>query len=433
MLTIIDIEFGSIAEELGIEPGASLITINGKEIHDELDYRFYNNSDELEVLIDQDGEQVIYEIEKEPHADIGLIVEEMQMRTCGNHCLFCFVHQNPKGLRKALYVKDEDYRFSFLDGHYVTLTNVTSADLTRIVEQRLSPLYISVHVTDSERRKFMLGRKKDDHLLEKLDFLCRNNIELHTQIVLCPGLNDGTYLDQTIDDLKSFYPMVGSIAVVPVGLTQFRNRLPKLTPVCREYSMQTIEIIENKRRNIKSEIGSSFVYLADEFYISTNLQLPGADYYEDFPQLENGVGLTRDLITRFQEELPHLSLPAPMKLTLVSGLLGSAALDQYIVPQLRHIPRLQFSLVQVKNTFYGESITVAGLLVGQDIYAALKNEPLGDYVILPPRILNYDKFFLDDWHIHDLEKKLARPVLIFPDSFTSLFNTISKLQTGKAK
>lgn len=431
MIDILDIEKNSIAEELGIRPGAQLLNINGRDIYDELDYRFHNNGDELEVLVEQNGEQIIYEIEKEPHEDIGFIVQDMQMRKCGNSCIFCFVHQNPKGLRKPLYFKDEDFRFSFLHGHYVTLTNTTQEDLERIVEQRLSPLYVSVHVTDTELRKYMLGVRRDDFLLEKLQFLTSNGIELHTQIVLCPGINDGHVLDNTIADLKTFYPQIGSIAIVPVGLTQFRTWLPKLQPVTREYSLQTMEIIDKKRRLLKAELGSSFVYLSDEFYISTDSPLPNASYYEDFYQLENGVGLTRDFINRFKKELPRVAAPASgLDLTLVSGVLGATALQKYIVPYLQKINNLNVSLHQVTNHFYGESITVAGLLVGQDIYNTLKDKPLGDYVVLPPRVLNHDQLFLDDWSIQELENKLGAPILIFPDSFLALFRNITHLQNG---
>jgi len=430
VIEILDIEAGSIAEELGVQPGAKLISINGREINDELDYRFYNNGDELEVLIEQEGEQTIFEIEKEPHDDLGLIVEDMKIRKCGNSCIFCFVHQSPKGLRKPLYFKDEDYRFSFLYGHYVTLTNTTQADLERIVEQQLSPLYVSVHVTDSELRRYMLGLRKEDHLLEKIEYLTSHGIELKTQIVLCPGLNDGKVLDNTIADLKAFYPGIGAVAIVPVGLTKHRTRLPKLTPVTTEYCLETMRIIDEKRRLLKAELGTTFVYLADEFYISTNTLLPDAAYYEDFNQLENGVGLTRDFIDRFQEELPRLDVHEPVSLTLVSGMLGVEALEKYILPDLAALPNLDFSLHAVKNQFYGDTVTVAGLIVGEDIYNTLKDQPLGDYVVLPPRVLNHDRLFLDDWHIEQLEQRLGVPVLIFPDSFIDLFENIRLLRSG---
>lgn len=430
MVEIIDIEPGSIADELQIKAGASLISINGKEINDNLDYRFYASGEELELLIEQDGEQVVFEIEKDYQEDLGLIPEDLKMRKCGNKCVFCFVHQSPRGLRKPLYFKDEDYRFSFLYGHYVTLTNVSQADLDRIVEQRLTPLYISVHVTDLEMRKHMLGIKFDDFLLDKIRFLTGNGIELHCQIVLCPGLNDGKYLEQTIADLKQFYPAVRSVAIVPVGLTKHRKNLPQLNPVTDQYSREFIALTNKMRAKLKQELGSSFIYLSDEFFIRVNLDVPQNEYYEGFYQLENGVGLTRDFINRFEAEKTRLAaVTQPLKLTLVSGVLGAVVLNRYVMPYLRQLPGLDISLQRVRNQFYGESIVVSGLLVGQDIYRTLRENPPGEFVILPPRVLNHDRRFLDDWTLDELEERLESKVIVFPESFVRLFRMIAEQQT----
>jgi putative radical SAM enzyme (TIGR03279 family) len=431
MIEILAIEKKSIARQLGIKAGAKLISINHKPIHDLLDYRFYNSSEQLEVLIEQDNEQIIYEIEKEYQEDLGLVLADLKMRKCGNKCVFCFVHQNPKGLRKTLYFKDEDYRFSFLYGHYVTLSNTSQQDLNRIVEQRLTPLYISVHATDQELRKYLLGIKFDDQLLEKIQFLSRQGIELNCQIVLCPQLNDGEQLVKTVTDLKQFFPAVRSVAIVPVGLTKHRRNLPPLKPVTLDYCLRLIPRINRMRESLKKELNSSFVYLSDEFYIRTGRELPEADYYEGFYQLENGVGLTRDLLHRLQLELPDLVVRDPaVKLTLVSGKLGASALKKYLIPLLKKLPKLELKLYQITNYFYGSSIVVAGLLVGQDIYRQLRNRKLGDYIILPPRILNHDGLFLDDWTIDQLEKKLERKIFIFPDSFRKLFENIEAEATA---
>ncbi len=425
MIEILDIENDSIAQELGIRPGDRLISINGKAVNDMLDYRFHNNGEELEVLIKSGGQTVIFEIEKDVQEDIGLILEDLKMRKCGNKCVFCFVHQNPKGLRKTLYFKDEDYRFSFLYGHYVTLSNAGQEDLERIVEQRLTPMYVSVHATEPEMRRYLLGIKFDDRLMEKIAYLVDNGIELNCQIVLCPGLNDGEQLDRTILDLKQFYPGVRSVAIVPVGLTRHRRNLPLLNPVTQSYSLDTIKLVNSKRRQLRDEIGSSFIYLSDEFYIRTGTEIPGAAYYEGFYQLENGVGLTRDLVDRFRSELPRLkqSVP-PLNFTLVSGKLGAVALRRYILPALGEMKQGHFKLYQVPNYFFGTSIVVAGLLTGGDIYSHLKNKHLGDYIVLPPRVLNHDGVFLDDWTVEQLETKLKRKIVIFPDSFVVLFEKI---------
>ncbi len=434
MITIIDIEKSSIADELGIRVGDRLICINGKPVHDALDYRFYSAGEELEVLIEQNGHQIIFEIDKEYQEDIGIVLEDLKMRKCGNKCVFCFVNQNPKGLRKTLYFKDEDYRFSFLYGHYVTLSHVAKNDLKRIIEQRLTPLYVSVHITEPQLRKYILGIKFDDRLLKKIDYLTQNGIEIHCQIVLCPGLNDGKYLYQTITDLKKFYPAVRSIAIVPVGLTKHRKNLPIIKPVTTQYSLPLIDEISNVRENLKKEIGSPFVYLSDEFFIRTNVKLPKNEYYEGFYQLENGVGLTRDLINRMNGEMNRLlKNELDVCLTFVSGILGIMALEKYFLPSLKRVPNLRFSLYPITNYFYGDSIEVAGLLVGQDIYDQLKRKELGEYIVLPPRVLNHDSVFLDDWTVERLERKLKRKILVFPDSFLKLFENIKAEREVKSE
>jgi putative radical SAM enzyme (TIGR03279 family) len=432
MVEIKHIQPNSIAEEVGIGRGDQVVSINGKQITDALDYRFYITHEEIELAVRQGDGETVFEIEKEYDDDLGIVLEDLEMRSCGNACIFCFVFQNPKGLRKGLYFKDEDYRFSFLYGHYTTLTNATQEDLERIVEQRLSPLYISVHVTDPELRKLMLGIKFDDHLFEKIDYLTQKGIELNCQIVLCPELNDGAVLDKTISDLKAYYPMIRSVAIVPVGLTHHRKNLYEIKPVPHEYSLKTIEETDARRELLRKEMGSSFVYLSDEFYIRTDTPIPDNDYYEGFYQLENGVGLTRDFITRFEEELPYLKNPAgrPLNFSLATGTLGAEVLKKYFMGTLNRIPGTYFKLHPVINKFYGPSITVSGLLVGEDIYETLKDEKTGDYIILPPGCLNDDGLFLDDWPLPQLEEKLGKRLIVFPGSFTELFELVEEYETA---
>ena len=430
MVEVVNIEANSISEDLGFQIGDKVLKINGKEITDALDYRFNISAEQVNLLVQRGNEKLIYEIEKEYDDDLGLELEDLEMRSCGNKCIFCFVFQNPKGLRKPLYFKDEDYRFSFLYGHYTTLTNATQADLNRIVEQKLSPLYISVHVTEPKLRKMMLGINFDDHLFEKFDFLINNGIELNCQIVLCPGLNDGLYLEQTINDLRLYYPMVKSIAIVPVGLTKHRKNLYPINPVTKEYGLRTITEIDEKRKLLRKELGSYFVYLSDEFYIRTNTPIPNNNYYEDFYQLENGVGLSRDLINTFEEEYLKLKnhIFDPAKFSLVTGVLGSQVLEKYFSKKLNELPNLNFEIHPILNQFYGSSITVSGLLVGQDIYNQLRDKSLGDYVILPPRCLNDNGVFLDDWTLQQLEEKLGRKLFVFPGSFIKLFEEIEEYE-----
>lgn len=428
MVEIQDIRPDSIAEELGIEAGDFVVAINTKEISDALDYRFYITNEEIELMVQQGDERMVYEIEKEYDDDLGINLEDLELRSCGNACIFCFVFQNPKGMRKSLYFKDEDYRFSFLYGHYTTLTNASQEDLDRIVEQRLTPLYISVHVTDPETRKLMLGIKFDDHLFEKIDYLTSNGIELNCQIVLCPGLNDGEKLTATIDDLKKYHPMIQSVAIVPVGLTQFRKNLYDLKPVTNEYALATIAETDQRRQQLKKELGSSFVYLSDEFYIKTGQDLPTTDYYEGFFQIENGVGLTRDLINMFADQYPALKNPSDRQLniSLVTGTLGAKVLKSHFMRDLNRIPGMFFKLHPITNRFYGPSIVVSGLLVGEDIYDSLKDQKTGDYIILPPDCVNDDGVFLDDWTLLELQEKLDRRIIVFPKSFTALFDLIEE-------
>ncbi len=423
MLKIVGTEPGSIAEELGIIAGDMLVSINEKPVTDRLDYRFYQADEKLEVCVQSGTEQIIFEIEKEADEDLGMILPQMTMKACGNNCVFCFVYQNPKGLRKALYFKDEDYRFSFLYGHYVTMTTLKQKDLERIVEQKLSPLFISVHSTEDATRKLLLGIKRDDHLLQKIEYLTQNGIELHTQIVLCPGINDGKVFDKTVRDLKAFYPGVRSIAVVPVGLTQHRENLMPLRMHTPQELRSMIDYTNQFRNKLQNEIGESFIYLADEFFIKAEQDLPETGYYDAFYQIENGVGEFRQMIDDFNSIITSLPrrLKYPVKITWVTGTLAVDILQEYIVnPLCEQIENLLIELVPVTNHFYGPTIEVSGLLVGQDIYRALQADKIGDLVLLPPRVLNEDGLFLDDWTVEKLSNKIAKPCYVMTDSLESL-------------
>jgi putative radical SAM enzyme (TIGR03279 family) len=428
MIKITGVTPGSIAHELNIRPNDILHSINGHEINDRLDYRFNQSEEEVEVAVKRDDETIIYEIEKDADEDIGLVLEEMEMMACGNNCVFCFVYQNPKGMRKTLYFKDEDYRYSFMYGHYVTMTTMTHKDLERVVEQRLSPLYISVHSTEEKTRKFLLGIKKDDHLLEKMKFLTGNGIELNTQIVLTPGVNDGEVFDKTISDLKQFYPGVKSVAVVPIGLTRHRERLTPLRIHTQKELLEMITFVNERREKLKRELGNYFIYLSDEFFIKARQPLPAAYYYDEFYQIENGVGEFRDMIDSFEAHFnpSATNLPEPVRLTLVTGMLAAKMLEEKIVNPLRNVYNLEIEVVPVINKWYGPSIQVSGLLVAGDIYDQLKGKELGDLVLLPPRVLNEDGFFLDDWTVDKLSAKLGTPCHVYTGRPENLAEEIAR-------
>jgi putative radical SAM enzyme (TIGR03279 family) len=430
MIEIKQVHENSIAGDLGLQPGDQVISINNHLINDEIDFRYYAAEEKVELLIQRKFEQTVYEIEKDHNEDLGLDLANMKMKACGNNCIFCFVYQNPRGMRKALYFKDEDYRFSFLYGHYVTLTKVTQSELERIVNQQLSPLYISVHATEKTVRKLLLGLKKDDDLFEKIDFLVKGNIELHTQIVLCPGINDGKIFVQTVSDLKQFYPGVRSIAIVPVGLTQHRKNLYNLRLHTTKELQEMITYTDQMRKNLKSELDSSFIYLSDEFFIKSKVELPGADYYDEFYQIENGVGEFRDMIDNFEKNAHTLpeKIEQPCKITWVTGTLAAGNLNKYIISKLNTIKNLDIDLVPVKNDFYGHAIEISGLLVGQDIYSQLKDHPLGDMVFLPPRVLNHDGYLLDDWSIEQLEQALGVKVHVYKESLVEIVEVIKKIK-----
>ena len=429
MIEIINIHQGTIASDLGLEPGDKVVSINENLIHDEVDFRFYAAEEKIDLLVQKEFEQVIFEIEKDHHEDIGIELADMKMKACGNNCVFCFVYQNPRGMRKALYFKDEDFRFSFLYGHYVTLTTVSQADLERIVRQQLSPLYISVHATEEKTRKLLLGLKRDDHLLEKIEFLVKGNIELHAQIVLCPGINDGKIFDNTVNDLKTYFPGVKSIAIVPVGLTRHREKLFDLRLHTTKELQEMITYTNQFRKGLKAELGSYYIYLSDEFFIKSKMELPGSDYYDEFYQIENGVGEFRDMIDKFNQDLHLLpkEMSQPTKISWVTGTLAAENLNKHIISKLNRINNLNIELIPVKNDFYGHAIEVSGLLVGQDIYSQLKNRELGDIIFLPPRVLNHDDLLLDDWSVSQLEESLGKRVHVYKESLTNIGDVLDRL------
>jgi putative radical SAM enzyme (TIGR03279 family) len=427
-MKIVAVEPHSIADDLGIRPGDELLEINDRRVHDSIDVRFHEHEPEVSVKIARDGEITIFDIEKDEGETLGIDLEEMRILSCGNDCVFCFVDQNPKNLRQQLYFRDGDYRLSFMYGNYTTMTNAGPAILQRIVDQRLSPQYISVHVTDYEIRKRLMGLKKDDRILEKIRFLHDHGIAMHTQIVLCPGINDGDALEKTVTDLYRFREHILSLAVVPVGLTDHRFGLPALRKVDKPYAGTVLDRVGEWQARFRREIGRAFVYPSDEFFIVAGREIPPGRAYDGFPQIENGVGIVRHFITQFRRQAGNF--PARVtprsRMTLVTGELAAGFMRSHIVPRLSKIAGLEVALEIAPNRLFGRSVTVAGLLSGKCVYSALEGKNCGDLVLLPPDLLNADGLFLDDTTVQQLEERLGVPVIVFDGHWADVFAPLKK-------
>ncbi len=424
------VEPNSIAEEIGIHAGDELLEINGQRVRDHLDYRFHESDERITLKIARNNEVIFYDIEKDEGEHVGIDFEEMTILACGNDCIFCFVDQNPRGLRKQLYFRDGDYRLSFMYGNYTTMTNAGPAILDRIIKQRLSPQYISVHVTDYETRRLMMGLKKDDHILEKIKLLHDNGIDMHTQIVLCPGLNDGDVLEKTVRDMYQFHEHIVSLAIVPVGLTDHRFGLWELKKVDSAYANLLLDRVESWQDYFRAETGRAFVYPSDEFFILAGRAIPRTKYYDGFPQTENGVGIVRSFIIDFkrQSRAFPVSLVAKRRLTLVTAELPARFMGEDILPRLQQIGNLDVALEVVPNVLYGKSVTVAGLLSGKCLFAALKNTQHCDLLLLPPDILNADGVLLDDMTIPQLEELLNVKIMVYDGRWVDVFAKLARPQ-----
>lgn len=409
------VEPSSIADELGIIPGDELLEVNGRRILDSIDYRFSEGDPALSLKVAREGEVVIYDIEKDDGERVGLDFEEMKVLSCGNDCIFCFVDQNPQGLRKQLYFRDGDYRLSFMYGNYTTMTNAGPAILQRIIDQRLSPQYISVHVTDPVVRAKLMGLRKDDRILEKIALLHDNGIDMHTQIVLCPGINDGKTLERTVADLYRFRQRIVSLAIVPVGLTDHRFGLSQLRKVDRPYAESILDAVEQWQAKFRRQTGRGFVYPSDEFYIVAGRKIPPAAAYDGFPQYENGVGLVRSFLTDFrrQSRVFPQRLPARRTLTLATGELAVDFMNDTVVPRLASIGGLTVRMEVIPNVLFGRSVTVAGLLSGKCLYSSLDGKECGNLLLLPPDILNADGLLLDDETVPRIQERLGVPVMVY--------------------
>jgi putative radical SAM enzyme (TIGR03279 family) len=410
---------GSIAEEADLRPGDRLLSINDQSLSDLIDYKYLISDEHLVLSVRKgDGDLWEIEIEKEFDEDLGLEFESATfdvMRECGNRCVFCFVDQNPPGLRPSLYVYDDDYRLSCLQGNFVSLTNLTPEDWERIGRLHLSPMYVSVHAMDPDLREKLLGTPKARHIREQLDFLRDHHVTVHAQIVLCPGLNDGSQLEYTLTELARYHPSVQSVAVVPVGLTRSRESLPTLRVITRDEAAALIEQAQRLQSRFLSELGTRFVWLADEFFLSFGFPLPDSAHYEGLPQMENGVGLAREFLSDFAAAMQKAEgIPRrEYRVTAVTGRLGAKVLEP-VIAQLRRLD-VQIELRALDNHLFGPKITVTGLLTGLDLMAQLKGKDLGGELLVPAEMVRIDGSearFLDDITVAMLSEELGVPVVV---------------------
>lgn len=405
---------GSIADDLNLVPGDVVSAIDGHAVHDIIDYRFALPGEQVEVLIRKaNGEQLLFEIDKGYDEDLGLSFAAPfgEVRRCANNCFFCFLKQMPPGLRPSLYINDDDYRLSFWEGNFTTLTNAGRHDMERIVTQRLSPLYISVHTTDSELRRKMLNNPRAGRVMEQLCFLRDHGIAMHTQIVLCPGINDGAALERTVRDLASLVPALRTIAIVPVGLTRFRTGLYPLQPWERKGARKVLGSLDVWQDKFRRCFGTPLVYASDEFYLLAGRTVPSREVYGEFPQVENGVGLVRLFL---DEATAVLAGAVPTRwhgpAFLVTGSLAAGILSDFAA-RLQEKGSAPLTVIPVKNNFFGPQVTVAGLLTAQDVIQTLR--PLanaGGRIILPAAMFNMNGLTIDNFTIDDLATELGLDV-----------------------
>jgi len=390
--------------------------VNGRVLGDFIDFQFYTGSEDRVRLgiIKKSGEVIELDIEVGEGEVWGLDFEYFSPRQCANDCIFCFCNQNPKGSRESLFFKDEDTRLSFLHGNYTTMSSISKLEMDRIIEQRLSPQYVSVHATDPEVRRYLLGRKRPDDVLGKMRYLAEHNVDLHGQIVLCPEINDGRVLRQTVYDLAELHPQLRSVAIVPVVFTKLHNYHDRLTPVTDSFCREMIKEVRLWQREFRRRFGTTFVFLADEFYLRAGVPLPGRAHYGDYPQIEDGVGMVRRFVTdaakTLRREISGLGIRTKgLRGTVATGELFYPILSRY-VSDVNERFKTRLKVIRVKNQFFGEEVTVAGLLAGGDVLKA-RREIAGDFLIVPEQAcLKSGHVFLDDLTIEDLERELQVPV-----------------------
>ena len=422
---------GSIAEELGIRQGDFLLCINDMQIEDIFDYRYLINDGEILVLIEKpEGEEWEFEIEKEENEDLGLEFAESLMdgyKSCQNKCIFCFIDQMPKGMRETLYFKDDDSRLSFLQGNYLTLTNMKDADIDRMIRYRMEPVNISIHTTDQKLRCMMLNNRFAGELLQKMDRFKQAGLRMNGQIVLCKGINDGVKLEESIKTLTGYLPYLQSLSIVPVGLTKFREGLYPLLPFEKKDAAEVLAVIHKWQEHCMKKHQTHFVHASDEWYLLAEQKLPEAARYDGYLQLENGVGMERLLEDEFYEALNAVSCGSKTKkkITVATGTLAAPLIETLCGEFMRKFPNIKIQVIPIRNEYFGERITVSGLLTGRDIVSQLKGKSLGEKLLLPCNLLRSgEEVFLDDMTLTELKNALQVKTDIVKSSGQDLVNAL---------
>lgn len=428
--TIQTVEEGSIAWEMEIEPGDKLLAINGKEIEDIFDYRYYIEDEYLLLLIEKpNGEQWELEIEKDEYEDLGMEFEQGLMdeyRHCHNKCIFCFIDQMPPGMRDTLYFKDDDSRLSFLQGNYVTLTNMSEHDIQRIIKYHLEPINISFQTMNPELRCKMLHNRFAGDALKKVDILYEAGIEMNGQIVLCKGFNDGEELEFSIKEMTKYLPNLRSVSVVPVGLSKYREGLEPLEPFTKEDAKQVLSTIHKWQKRVYDEYGIHFIHASDEWYLLAEEELPEESNYDGYLQLENGVGMLRLLNDEFMEALEQeAGDETERRVTLATGRLAYPTICGLMEQMKEKFPNTVADVHAIRNDFFGESITVSGLVTAGDLMQQMKEVNLGERLLIPCNMLRIDEdIFLDDYTVADVENALQVPLNIVKSSGQDLLNAV---------
>lgn len=419
----------SIAEELELEPGDKILKINDQKMNDLIDFQFLWADEEIDLLIEKkNGEELLFEIEKDYDENLGVIFESAifdGMRYCHNNCIFCFVAQMAPGMRKSLYVKDDDYRLSFLQGNFITFTNLDEEHFNRIKKFHLSPLYVSVHVTDPDLRVKLLNNSKAHKIMDQLRDLTEHGIEMHTQIVLCPGINDGKYLDKSISDLGELYPGIKSISVVPVGTSKYTKNPERFPNISKEYALNLIEKIEEKQNYFRKKFGHTLVFVADELYVKAQKEFPPREVYEEFAQTENGIGVGRLFLDDFNEASKKLADKIiPKKYVVVTGVSGQFILKP-VIDKLKKVEGLDIELLVIENDFFGSTVTVTGLLTGTDLVRNLKNLDEDTNVLISDVMLKKDEnIFLDGQSFDEVQEKISANLICIENNAEALVNEI---------